>query len=202
MIHIDIWQRFWKLIVLKEEDKKWYFRRFLCKCDCGNEKIIRIYTLIKWITVSCGCHWKSLKTQLTHGMFGTTTYKTWASMKERCYNKNSKSYTNYGGRWITVCERWLNSFENFYSDMGEKPKWLSIDRIDTNWNYEPWNCKWADKFEQARNKRNNINITYMWETMCLLEWSRKLWIERRLLKWRIKNWSVEDAFTRKIIKKK
>jgi hypothetical protein len=199
---ISVWMRFWMLSVVKEEEKRWYFRMFLCKCECGNQKIVQIYNLLKWKTISCGCYWKNLQSRKTHWMYWTPEYKTWAWIKDRCYNKNNISYKNYGGRWITVCDKWFNSFENFYDDMWLRPAWTSIDRIDTNWNYEPWNCKWSNSFEQARNKRNNIDITYNWEKKCLSVWSKELWIERRILSWRIRNWSVKDAFTRKIIKKK
>lgn len=80
-------------------------------------------------------------------------YRTWMGMKQRCYNSKLKGYVNYGGRGITVCDRWLESFENFYADMWDRPEWRSIDRINNNWNYEPSNCKWSTNKEQGNNTR-------------------------------------------------
>ena len=87
-----------------------------------------------------------------HGMTNTREFKSWISMKTRCYNPNSKGYQNYGGRGITICDRWKDSFINFYEDMGERPEGTSLDRIDVNGNYEPSNCRWADSIIQNRNR--------------------------------------------------
>lgn len=92
--------------------------------------------------------------RLTHGMYGTATYRSWSDMHTRCSNPRFKDFAAYGGRGITVCERW-RSFEDFYTDMGERPAGTTLDRIDTNGNYEPGNCRWATQCQQQRNRTNN-----------------------------------------------
>ena len=101
--------------------------------------------------VGCGCGKK------THGMTDDPVYQTWVMMLQRCNNPKCKAYHDYGGRGITVCERWTK-FENFHEDMGPRPKGSSLDRINNNGNYEPDNCKWSTASEQASNKRNTVMI--------------------------------------------
>jgi hypothetical protein len=175
---------------------------WLCKCDCGNEKIISGGSLRRGLTTSCGCYLSEVvrmseNKNKTHGMTKTLTWNSWASMKHRCNNIKAHDYPRYGGRGIKVCEKWLNSFEAFLADMGERPsKSHSIDRIDVNGMYEPSNCRWATLLEQGYNKRNNANITFNGVKKCVAEWAAITGIKQKAIRDRIKDgWTAEKALT-------
>lgn len=121
---------------------------FLCRCICGTEKKIRGENLRSKKAKGCGC----VSPGYRHGLTKTRTYSSWTHMKVRCLNPNGKGYYLYGGRGIEVCGRW-SKFENFYADMGNCPEGKSLDRIDVNGNYEPYNCRWATPSEQTYNRR-------------------------------------------------
>lgn len=132
----------------------------------------------------------------THGDSGTTEYRTYSAMLARCYNPNVRNYESYGGRGITVCERWLHSFENFLADIGRRPPGLSLDRINNDGNYGPENCRWATLREQNQNTRTNKFLTFKGETLPQVEWERRMGLSRGLLCARIADgWSVERAIT-------
>lgn len=135
--------------------------RWLCRCDCGAEVLVMSGHLNESNTTSCGCALRDVLVErnTTHGATGTPEHEIWRGMKERCENPNTKQFCDYGGRGISICDRW-GDFAAFIQDMGPRPSPLhSIDRIDTNGNYEPGNCRWATDKEQSLNKRNNILVS-------------------------------------------
>lgn len=126
----------------------------------------------------------------------TRTYKSWDSMKQRCNNPNAPDFPNYGGRGIYVCSRWKDSYQNFLSDMGERPEGKSLDRIDNSKGYEPNNCKWSTASEQQRNRRSNPTVTYQGRTITVVSLAREIGIPSKILIWRLNNcWDIDRAVT-------
>lgn len=160
--------RFGRLTVVEKanHDKSWW----KCKCDCGNEKELVAWVLVK--SKSCGCLEEENRKALssynkTHGMTNSRLYSVWCGMKDRCTNPNLEHYDRYGGRGIKVCDEWMRSFESFYEwaigagfDETKSGKEQSIDRIDVNGNYEPNNCRWVTQKEQGRNRSDTLYIDY------------------------------------------
>lgn len=114
-----------------------------------------------------------------------STWQSWADMKQRCLNPRSHNYHNYGGRGITVCDRWLSSFQLFFQDMGQKPEGLTLERINTNGNYEPGNCKWANRLDQRRNQRDCIYLDFNGERKTLQQWADQIGLNRSTIKLRL-----------------
>lgn len=154
--------RFGRLVVLERDGSLRGEAAWLCQCDCGRQKTTRGFSLRNGDTTSCGCvqRERTSAANKVHGrrqyVPGTPkTYASWVAMRRRCTEPGNNRYHMYGGRGITVCERWANSFENFLADMGERPDGMTLDRIDVNGNYEQANCKWSTATEQARNRRTS-----------------------------------------------
>lgn len=146
-----------------------------CRCECGKNACVAGQLLRSGKTTSCGCYRAELmsKTKRKHGMVGTPEYHAYSAMLGRCLNQNNHKFAHYGGRGIKVCDRWKDSFVNFYKDMGSRPVGHSLDRIDVDGDYEPKNCRWATATQQAQNKTTNINLTYQNQTKCLTQWARE-----------------------------
>lgn len=140
-------------------------RRWLCNCDCGGQALAHVSSLRSGKTQSCGCLQQERTaaaarvSSRTHGMTRSPEYRSWRAMRSRCLDPNATGYERYGGRGIKVCERWRNSFEAFYADMGPRPSLdHSIDRVDSDGDYEPGNCRWVAPLEQANNRRDNQTV--------------------------------------------
>ena len=163
--------------------------RWHCECDCGGATESIGYLLTCGRIKSCGC----LKTDacrepknLKHGGVGSYHYRAWSGMKSRCYNSGNPGFPSYGGRGIRVCQRWLDSFEDFRRDVGERPSAKhSIDRIDVNGDYAPDNCRWATAIQQTHNRRCSISIEHDGREMMLLEACKLTGVNYKTAKWRI-----------------
>jgi len=151
-------------------------RVVLARCACGTEKRIRLDALVCGVTVSCGCFHRQNSAMVlstarrTHGESRTNLYRIWQAMKGRCTRTSDKRWADYGGRGIKVCDAWMNSFETFKRDVGQRPEGMTLDRIKNERDYEPGNVRWATHTEQARNTRRNHLHTMNGETRCLAEW--------------------------------
>jgi hypothetical protein len=189
-------ERFGHLVVIerskREENQNGYHARWLCRCDCGNFTIVRGTSLRRGLARSCGCKFRTVAVT-THGKSKTREWRIWASMKARCNNPNNEAFENYGGRGISVCKRWEESFEAFWEDMGPRPSDShSIDRINNDGNYEPGNCCWTTNTVQCRNRRSNRLLTFNGKTQSVAEWADELGIKSQVIANRLRRgWSVE-----------
>lgn len=192
-------ERYGRLVVIERSGAMNGHVAWKCQCDCGKEHIARSGDLRQGRQISCGCI-KKEGLHKTHGKSSSRLYRIWQNMKSRCTNDGIEAYKDYGGRGITICDEWKNDFQAFhdwamangYSDE------LSIDRISVNGNYEPSNCRWATRKEQANNKNDNNKITLKGETHTLAEWSVITGIKRATIKSRLDaGMDVEKALTEK-----
>ena len=198
-------KRFGRLIVIsfygRTNATKWN-----CICDCGATVIVNGHDLKRESgTKSCGCYRKDMLTTHGHNSDGkiTSEYGSWHSMIDRCFNRNSISYKRYGGRGVSVCDEWKNSFQAFVNDMGNKPTDKhSLERENNNGNYEPNNCRWATKAEQQNNMSSNRMLTINGETLSISQWSKKTSIKPKTIYARVgRGWSSEDAVFKKVRKR-
>lgn len=169
---------------------------WLCVCDCGKLVEICGTTLRNGHTKSCGCL-NHVPSNIKHGKHNTRIYHIYNSIKQRCYNKNTSQYNDWGGRGIDMCDEWKDDFQAFY-DWAMSHGYddlLTIDRIDVNGNYEPNNCRWVDMKIQNRNRRSNNNYTINGETRCLKEWCEILNLNYQTVQSRIHilHWNIEKA---------
>ena len=151
-----------RLTVLGYARKKGKHHYWHCSCDCSKKSVVASTSLRSGHTQSCGCYHNERRSEIfsTHGLSSSPEYKAFHNMKSRCLNENAQSYVDYGGRGITICDRWIDSFANFHKDMGDKPSPShSIDRENNEGNYEPSNCRWATQLQQVRNQRMKKNNT-------------------------------------------
>lgn len=183
--------------------------RYICKCDCGEEKLVREDSLLRGDSKSCGClaKEKTKEAVTKHGLSRHKLYNVWNDMRRRCNDPSRKDYKHYGQRGITVCERWndeLNGLNAFLEDMSlPHENGLELDRIDVNGNYCKENCRWVDRRTQVINRRfigNGFDahlIEFNGEKLCISQWADKLGINKQVISDRLGklNWDVERAFT-------
>lgn len=201
----------WTVVALARiVDAKGRKRRYaVCECECGQKRNVLLYHLRNRATQSCGCLIREKHTE--HGESNsrlqkeTPEHSVWSGMISRCTNEKATEYSNYGGRGISVCDRWL-SYANFLEDMGRRPSQEhSIDRIDNEKGYSPGNCRWATRKEQCRNKRTNRLITARGETKTIAEWAEITGLRFGTISERLRHgWSEESAVLEplKIIRKR
>lgn len=151
--------RFGSLVAREIVGRDSYGVKWLCDCDCGNTHVATSAYLRRGSVQSCGCtrHEGHAQALTTHGQTDSPAWQSWRAMKSRCLNFQSKDFKRWGGRGIKICDEWMD-FNNFYSDMGDRPEGTTLDRIDVNGNYEASNCRWATPKQQQNNKRNSNKL--------------------------------------------
>lgn len=193
-------ERFGRLIVTAIDGK---FRK--CLCDCGTESTVFTGNLTTGNTQSCGCLRREVEqvAAVTHGATSSRkwnpTYVVWHGIIQRCFNPKNPSWPDYGGRGITMCDEWRKSFDAFLADMGERPDGCSIDRVDNDGSYSKDNCVWAGNTDQARNRRNNRQLTFNGKTQTLAEWAEETSIPYFTLNARLRRgWTIERTLSEEV----
>ena len=198
--------QFGKLSVLRREgSNRRGISTWLCRCECGGEKVSDADSLKRGRTSSCGClaaQQRKEAAQRPPAEIGRTTkrkeYDAWSGMIRRCYDPNHPSFERYNARGVEVCDKWRESFAAFYADMGNAPKGTTLDRIDNDLGYSKENCRWADMAVQGNNRSNNLHVTFNGRTMTISQWSREVGINYGALRARVvAGWSAERALTQK-----
>lgn len=184
----------WTLLNMAEDDRR-KNHQWLCRCDCGVERVVKQSHLRDGSSRSCGCRGR----RWIHGLSRTSEYLIWDGIKQRCLNPKDDSFHHYGGRGITICDEWRDSFPAFLAHIGPRPTPKhSIDRKDNSMGYEPGNVRWATQGDQMRNTRRNHLVEFRGETRSVTEWSEIIGINRGTLAGRLKCMPVEEAMSRPI----
>ena len=190
--------RFGRLVAIERIESSGHgSARWRCQCDCGRETTAFYMNLKTGRTRSCGCLKRDTIGALnrSHMMCRTPTWNSWRAMVERCTNPKNIGWRLYGGRGIEVCPRWLK-FENFFADMGVRPKGKTLDRVNGALGYAPDNVRWATMKEQQRNRRNNRPLTLNGKTQTLTGWAKATGIKRQCIDRRLRRgWTIEKALT-------
>lgn len=189
-------QRFGRLQVMcRVENTKHDKRQWACTCDCGANTIVPTGQLRSGHTQSCGCLITEVNTK--HGMHASPEYGIWGQMKARCNNPGTDKYERYGGRGITVCQRWQESFAAFHEDMGPRPSpEHTVERRENNGHYAPDNCYWATWHTQYRNRRQTVWLEFNGERLCQKDWCRRYNLDEGTFTARLKRgWTLERALT-------
>lgn len=195
--------RFGKLVIERLQGSTGNGHRLaVCRCDCGSEIEARVGELKRGARSSCGCarHAKLIARNTKHGGFHTRLYSIWSKMLARCGNPRHVNFHNYGGRGITVCDRW-KSFEFFREDMGEPPPGKTLDRVDNDGGYCPANCRWATLAEQGKNRRKSRVVVVDGKKLSVVEWAALTGVSRATA-YRRRKFALEDAIRAVVEKRK
>lgn len=195
-----------RLTVLERDGHDYHGRAvWLCRCMCGATTSVVGKMLRSGNTKSCGCLRavtmsrvaRASNTARGHGWRNRRSYSTWQGMVARCHRTTHASYAGYGGRGITVCDRWRGpgGYGRFIADMGEQPAGLTLDRVNSNGPYSPENCRWATWEVQSRNRGNNVWVEFNGERLIVSDWAAKLGVPLATLRHRLKSWGVDRALT-------